>query len=78
MLGKFYLFRPSSLVLLLWLLLALAVGAAMLGSRTWILRASLLAADWPGLSVYPRGPVGAGDRQRMKRLNTRNRRYSKT
>ena len=46
-LGKFYLFRPSSLVLLLWLLLVLAVGAAMLGGRTWILRASLLALIGP-------------------------------
>jgi hypothetical protein len=46
-LGKFYLFRPSSLILLLWLLLALAVAATMLGSRTWILRASLLALIGP-------------------------------
>ena len=37
-LGKFSLFRPSSLILLLWLLLALAVAAMMLGSRIWILR----------------------------------------
>jgi hypothetical protein len=47
MLGKLYLFRPSSLILLLWLLLALAVAAMMLGSRTWILRRSLLALIGP-------------------------------
>jgi hypothetical protein len=42
-LGKFYLFRPSSLILLLWLLLALAVATVKLGSRAWILRVSLFA-----------------------------------
>jgi hypothetical protein len=53
-LGRFYLFRPSSLILLLWLLLGLAVAAAMLGSRAWILRASLLALIGPAF-VYIQG-----------------------
>ena len=42
-LGKFYLFRRSSLILLLWLMLALAVVVRMLGRRAWMLRAALLA-----------------------------------
>jgi hypothetical protein len=42
-LGKFYLFRPSSLILLLWLMLALAVAARMLGRRVWMLRVAVLA-----------------------------------
>jgi len=46
-LGKFYLFRPSALILLLWLLLAAAVAAARLGSRRWISRASLLVLAGP-------------------------------
>jgi hypothetical protein len=53
-LGKFYLFRPSSLILLLWLLLALAVAAMMLGSRIWILRATLLALIGPAF-LYIQG-----------------------
>jgi hypothetical protein len=53
-LGKFYLFRPSSLMLLLWLLLALAVAAMMLGSRIWILRATLLALIGPAF-LYIQG-----------------------
>ncbi len=46
-LGKFYLFRPSSLILLLWLLLALAVAAAASGRWAWTLRAALLAMIGP-------------------------------
>jgi hypothetical protein len=42
-LGKFYLFRPSSLILLLWLMLMLAVTVAMFGRRAWIARSALLA-----------------------------------
>jgi hypothetical protein len=41
-LGKFYLFRPSSLILLLWLMLALAAMIWMVGRRAWMLRATLL------------------------------------
>ena len=37
-LGKFYLFRPSSLILLLCLMLAMAVAAGMLRRRAWLLR----------------------------------------
>jgi hypothetical protein len=46
-LGKFYLFRPSSLILLLWLMLALAVAVEILGRRAWMLRAALLATIVP-------------------------------
>jgi hypothetical protein len=53
-LGKFYLFRPSSLILLMWLLLALAVAATALRRRAWILRASLLALIGPSF-VYSQG-----------------------
>ena len=42
-LGKLYLFRPSSLILLLWLMLMLAVVVSMIGRRAWMLRAALLA-----------------------------------
>jgi hypothetical protein len=42
-LGKFYLFRPSSLILLLWLMLTLAVTAVMFGHRAWVVRSALLA-----------------------------------
>jgi hypothetical protein len=42
-LGKFYLFRPSSLTLLLWLMLALAVATRMFGHRAWMLRTALTA-----------------------------------
>jgi hypothetical protein len=43
MLGKFYLFRPSSLILLLWLMLALAAAVSMIGRRAWMPRVALLA-----------------------------------
>jgi hypothetical protein len=42
-LGKLYLFRPSSLILLLWLMLALTVAVWMIGRWAWMLRAALLA-----------------------------------
>jgi hypothetical protein len=42
-LGKLYLFRPSSLILLLWLMLALAAMVLTIGRRAWMLRAALLA-----------------------------------
>jgi hypothetical protein len=42
-LGKLYLFRPSSLILLLWLMLALAAMVWMVGRRAWMLRGILLA-----------------------------------
>ena len=47
-LGKFYLFRPSSLILLLWLMLALASAAWMAGRHAWLLRAALLALPGTG------------------------------
>jgi uncharacterized protein DUF6798 len=46
-LGKFYLFRPSSLILLLFLMLAMAVAVGMLGRRAWLLRGALLAMIGP-------------------------------
>jgi hypothetical protein len=56
-LGKFYLFRPSSLILLLWLLLAQAVLVAALGSRAWVLRASLLAVLGPAFLLIRGGQL---------------------
>jgi hypothetical protein len=46
-LGKFYLFRPSSLILLLWLWLALGVGTAVFGHKTRVLRFFLLTLLGP-------------------------------
>jgi hypothetical protein len=43
-LGKFCLFRPSSPVELLWLILALAYAAEVAGRRAWLLRATVVAA----------------------------------
>jgi hypothetical protein len=54
MLGKFYLFRPSSLILLFWLMLALAVIATALGARPWILRAVLMLLIGPAF-LYVQG-----------------------
>ena len=42
-LGKFYLFRPASLIELLWLMLALASVVKAAGDRAWLIRAALLA-----------------------------------
>jgi hypothetical protein len=53
-LGKFYLFRPSSLILLLWLMLVLAVVMAILARRAWMLRGVLLAVAAP-LFLYVQG-----------------------
>jgi hypothetical protein len=46
-LGKFYLFRPSSLIELLWLMLALAFVVNIAGHRAWLMRVALLAAIGP-------------------------------
>jgi hypothetical protein len=46
-LGKFYLFRPASLILLLWLMLALALAFTLLARRGWLLRAALLILIGP-------------------------------
>jgi hypothetical protein len=56
-LGKFYLFRPSSLILLLWLMLALAVAACILKRRAWMLRAGLLALIGPAFLYMEGGQV---------------------
>ncbi len=58
-LGKFYLFRPSSLILLLWLMLVLAASVAAVGGRAWVLRGSSAGADRPGLPVFPGRAAGA-------------------
>jgi hypothetical protein len=42
-LGKFYLFRPSSFIELLWLMLALAAAVALAGRHARLLRVSLVA-----------------------------------
>jgi hypothetical protein len=47
MLGKFYLFRPSSLILLLWLVLALAFAMDIVGRQKRVLRAALLIGIGP-------------------------------
>jgi hypothetical protein len=57
-LGKFYLFRPSSLMLLLFLMLAMAVAAAMLGRRAKLLRAALLAMISPVFLYIQGGLLG--------------------
>ena len=54
-LGKFYLFRPSSLTLLLFLMLVLAVAVGMAGRRVWLLRGLLLAMIGP-VFLYSQGP----------------------
>jgi len=46
-LGKFYLFRPSSLIELLWLMLALAFASEIAGRHARSLRAVLLVAIGP-------------------------------
>lgn len=46
-LGKFYLFRPSSLIELLWLMLALAFVIKAAGRRAWLVRAVLFATIGP-------------------------------
>ena len=43
MLGKFYLFRPSSFIELLWLMLALAAAVALAERHARLLRVSLVA-----------------------------------
>jgi hypothetical protein len=53
-LGKFYLFRPSSLILLLCLLLAIARMTTALGARSWLPRACLLALIGPAF-LYLQG-----------------------
>ncbi|HME25266.1 MAG TPA: hypothetical protein VKI44_28720 [Acetobacteraceae bacterium] len=57
-LGKFYLFRPSSLILLLSLMLAMAVATGMLGRRAWLLRAALLAMIGPVFLYIQGGRLG--------------------
>jgi hypothetical protein len=42
-LGKFYLFRPSSLIELLWLMVALAFAIGLAGRHARLLRAALFA-----------------------------------
>jgi hypothetical protein len=56
-LGKFYLFRPSSLILLLWLMLALAVVARIARRQAWVLRAALLALIGPAYVQIEGGQV---------------------
>jgi hypothetical protein len=56
-LGKFYLFRPSSLTLLLWLMLTLAVAVWISQRRAWILRAGLLVLVGPAFLYIVGGQV---------------------
>ncbi len=50
-LGKFYLFRPSSLTLLLFLMLVLAVAVGMAGSPGVAAARATFGNDRPGISV---------------------------
>lgn len=59
-LGKFYLFRPSSLVLLLWLTLVLACATGLLTRWAWLLRTVLLTIVGPAF-LYTQGMRVAGD-----------------
>jgi hypothetical protein len=54
-LGKFYLFRPASLIELLWLMLALACAARAAGRRAWLLRSALLATIGPAFCIAQGG-----------------------
>jgi len=54
-LGKFYLFRPSSLIELLWLLLTLACVVNIAGRRAWLMRVALLAAIGPAFCYVQAG-----------------------
>jgi hypothetical protein len=54
-LGKFYLFRPSSLMLLLWLMMALAVTMPLFARRAWMARAALLAIIGPAFLYIQSG-----------------------
>ena len=62
-LGKFYLFRPSSLIVLLWLMLVLAVAVHVRDVARAAARGA--AGDGrPGISVYSGRSSDAGDRSR--------------
>lgn len=50
-LGKFYLFRPASLILLLWLMVTLALTFAVLGRRGRLLRGALLILIAPAFML---------------------------
>ena len=54
-LGKFYLFRPSSLILLLWLMMALAVTMALSARRAWMARAAFLTIIGPAFLYIQSG-----------------------
>jgi len=53
-LGKFYLFRPSSLTLFLWLLLVIAVAIGLAGRRAWLLRVAMIVGVAPAF-LYLQG-----------------------
>ncbi len=54
-LGKFYLFRPSSLIELLWLMLALAFVVNVASHRAWLMRVTLLATIGPAFCYVQGG-----------------------
>lgn len=54
-LGKFYLFRPSSLTEFLWLMLTLAFAVHIAGHRAWLVRAVLLAMIAPAFCQVQTG-----------------------
>lgn len=68
-LGKFYLFRPAALVLLLWLALALAFAKALAGRRAVVLTRLALALVAP-LFLLDAALRVAGDRHARARSET--------
>ena len=54
-LGKFYLFRPSSLIEFLWLMLALAFAVNIAGHRAWLVHVALLATIGPAFCYVQGG-----------------------
>jgi len=75
-LGKFYLFRPSSLIELLWLILALACAMQAAGRHARLLRSVLLAAIGPAFCYLQADHVvrevrAAGAAERGKELVAR-------
>ncbi len=64
-LGKFYLFRPSSLIELLWLTLARAFAVSLARNRAWLIRIALLATVGPAF-CYVQGSRLIEEMQNME------------
>jgi Domain of unknown function (DUF6798) len=66
-LGKFYLFRPSSLIELLWLTLVLAFAVNIARNRAWLIRIALLATVGPAFCYVQSGRL-IEEMQNMKNV----------